>query len=190
MNTEMRASRGARIVTLCVVAFCVLNYILHNLGFVFFGREFANLVLPSGLRLEIGRMSATPRYAPFADAYASFLVAILFQIMISMTIFLTLIIRRVLVGLKAIPKLELESVRLLAGVFLVLVVMLTFIVPDSASIVFNENPRLGGKSIWIGTLFLACPLLIVLVALCGFLLFPAALNYHANFGGKDDNISK
>lgn len=180
----MRASRGARRVTLCVVVFCVLNYILHNLGFVFFGREIADLVLPRGLRLEIGRMSATPRYASFADAYASFLVVILFQTMISMAMFLTLIIRRVLVGLKAIPKLELESVQLLAGVFLVLVVILTFLVPDNASIVFNENPRLGGKSIWISTLFIAWPLLLVLVSFCGFLLFPAALNHNANLAGK------
>ncbi len=186
-GNRLVASRGARIVVLCVAVFCALNYILHNLGFVFFGREFADLVLPNGLQLEVNRMSVTPRYAQSADAYASFLVVTLFQVVMSAALFLALFIRRILVALKLMPKLELERVQYLVWVFLWFGVFIIFIGLDNFSIIFNESTRLGGKPIWFDTLILSLQMLMMLSILLGFLLFPAAINHNVKYGGRNTN---
>lgn len=132
----------------------------------------------------------TLRYASYVESYASFLVVALLQVLIAIVLLIFLIIRRILVLLKVIPTMELESVPLLVGISASTLVVIALIVPEGSTIVFSENPRLGNKSIWISTLFLAAPLLIIIVSLAAFLLFPAALNHHVEFRGKDDNVAK
>ncbi|WP_284162537.1 hypothetical protein [Frigidibacter sp. SD6-1] len=180
MDSRLKAPLGVRLLLIVIILASVLNYALHGAGFAIFSEDIVNRVISDGLQHEIANLRKSDRYALSADSYSSFLVIITLQVYVSWILLLTLIIRQILVRLSAIREMEIERLLVLSGIFLSIAIVSYYLSPIGPSIVFSDNPRLGGKSILVGMAFLAGPMLLLLSGLVLCLLAPGIINDASN----------
>ncbi|PIE08096.1 MAG: hypothetical protein CSA74_03615 [Rhodobacterales bacterium] len=174
----MVACKRDRLIILVVALVLSLNYLVHVFGFAPVPEEISQLILPKSIQIDAERMRATDYYRPFADAYPSFMTLIVVLAFPTGALILLLLARRLLVWLKLLHDRELEH----AGFFFLLIFAFALAVnrwlPESSSIIFHENKRLGGLPFGLQALYITFPTLLTLEGFLGMFLFPEAMNYH------------